>query len=283
MTSKINNCLLFLIFLAICSESRATVLYVRYSSSEIIIGADSKRTLGPGETACVCKISQFGDTFIAIAGLAEYGTFDPRNYAAEAITSSPTLVDARAKFEQLIERPLLDVLKSLKKNDAARYASFKQGAALNLIFVRFNDLPELAAIAFTPSDASDGSIVLNKNPITLTGNVKKSKRILVGFSKRAESLLDQPGLWSNGTVEGVQRALQISIADNAEAGEPIDLVQLTKGTVRWFPRQPECDSKSRRIGGQPPTCESSKHRASVAPACGGQPHNSLRALDLVHP
>lgn len=259
MIARLNKLTFLLVIVATCCDCKATVLYVRFTSREILIGADSKRTLEDGNTACVCKITQIGDTFFATAGLAEYGTFDPGKFAREAISTSRTISDSRTKFEDLIAQPLIDVLKKLRSNDKPRYEAFKRGAALNMIFIRFSDLPELAAIAFTPKDGFDGSISLDKTEITFAGSVRRPKRILVGFSKRAESFLDQPGLWSNGTVAGVQRVLQIAIADNSEAGEPIDVVQITKGAARWFPREPECDDKSRRTDGRPSTCNSSKH------------------------
>jgi hypothetical protein len=52
-----------------CVDCNATVLYVRFTSNEIVIATDSKRTATTGETVCVCKISQIGDTFVAEAGL----------------------------------------------------------------------------------------------------------------------------------------------------------------------------------------------------------------------
>ena len=259
MTTRLQKWTLIILILATCGESKATVLYVRYSSNEIVIGTDSKRTAETGDTVCVCKIFRIGDTFIASAGLAEYGAFDPREFAEKAIKESQTLVEARTRFEQVIEQPLIDVLKKLKTKNRDRYEVFKRGAAINMVFVRFNDQPELVASALTPKDAPDGSIVLDKHPITLTGDVKRAQRIAVGVSNRAKALLDRSSFWAKGTVAGVQHILEISIEDNREAGAPIDIVQLTKGAVRWFPREPECDSKSRRINEQSSTCNSSKH------------------------
>lgn len=259
MTARFNKWALIVLIVATCCDCKATVLYVRYSSQEIVIGTDSKRTLLTGETACVCKISQIGDTFVASAGLVEYGPFDPKEFAREAINASQDLVETRTLFEQRIEQPLKEVLKILRNKDRARYDAFKRGAALNMVFARFKERPELAALALTPRDAPDGSIILDKNPITFIGSVKKPKRISVGVSKRAEQPSDQPSLWANGTVAGVQRVVQVSIEDNSEAGGPIDVVQITKGGVRWYPRQPECDNKSNRINEQPSTCNSGKH------------------------
>jgi hypothetical protein len=198
------------------------------------------------------------DTFIASAGLAEFGAFDPREIALQAIKDSRTLVEARVKFEQQIEQPLVDVLTKLRARNRERYEAFKKGAAVNMIFARFNDEPELVGSALTPKDEKDGSISLVKNQITLM-DVQKSKRIFVGVSKRTEMILDRPSLWSKGTVAGVQRVLEMSIEDNKEAGGPIDIVQITKGGVRWFPREPECDSRSRRVNDQPSTCNSARH------------------------
>ena len=111
---KINLAISCLLIATFSTGSQATVLYVRYNVNEIIIGTDSKRTAETGQTVCVCKILQVGDTVIASAGLAEYGAFDPRNFAREAINSSQSLVEARAKFEELISQPLIEVLQKLK-------------------------------------------------------------------------------------------------------------------------------------------------------------------------
>ena len=243
--------------LVFTADSKATVLYVRYNVNEIIIGTDSKRTAETGQTVCVCKILQVGDTIIASAGLAEYGAFDPRDYAREAITSTQTLADARAKFEELISDPLIEVLKKLKAKKSARYEVFKTGAAINMVFARFTDRPELVTTALIPKDGPRGSITLEKNRFTLLGNETRAKRIFVGVSKRAEAMMDRSGFWAKGTVEGVRHALQISIEDKSDAGEPIDVVQLTRGAVRWFPHKPECDEKGRRVGDQQSSCNSS--------------------------
>jgi len=248
-----------LLIVLISSQSQATVLYVRYTSTEIIIATDSKRTAETGQTVCVCKVSRIGDTFIASAGLAEYGSFDPKDFAREAIQSSNNLAEMRDRFEQLIQQPLIDVLKKVRARNPARYAVFKQGAAINMVFVRFVDAPELAATALTPRDTKDGSIVLDSHPITLSGPAKRALRIAVGISKRADAFLDKPSFWAKGTVAGVQHVMQLSIEDNSDAGGPIDLVQLTKGSVNWFPREPQCDQHSRRIDEQSPNCNSSKH------------------------
>src|SRR4030095_12577015 len=180
MIEKSNICLALLALAILGADCQATVLYVRFNSHEIVIGADSKRTAETGATICVCKITQIGDTFVASAGLAEYGEFDPRETAKDAIASTNTIVEARTKFEKLIERPLLDVLKKVKNRNPERYAAFKQGAAVNMIFARFNDTPELVGIALTPREDRNGSIVLDKREITLIGELKRSQRIFVG-------------------------------------------------------------------------------------------------------
>jgi len=248
-TTLVTKCLVVLLTLLICFDCHATVLYVRFSANEIVIGADSKRTAETGDYVYVCKISQIGDTFVTSAGLAEYGAFDPRQFAVEALSDSQTLVEARTKFEQLIEQPLIEVLRKVKVRNRSSYDAFKKGAAVNFIFARFNDRPELVTTALTPKDEVDGSISLAKNRVTLLGPANRAKRIFVGVSKRAEVLLDRPSFWAKGTVAGVQQLLEMSVKDNPDAGGPIDIVQLSKGTARWFPREPECDSRSRRVSG----------------------------------
>ena len=258
MRSRLNKWVLVLLLVFLNSNANATVLYVRYTSNEIIIATDSKRTEETGQSVCVCKLSRIGDVFVAYAGLAEYGSFDPKDFAREAIQSSNNLIDIRDRFEQLIQQPLIDVLKKLRTRNAKSYAVFKQSAVINMVFVRFTDSPELAATALTPRDAHDGSIVLDSHPITLSGPAKRALRIAVGISKRADALLDRSSFWAKGTVAGVQHVMELSIEDNSEAGGPIDLVQLTKGRVSWFPREPECDERSRRINEQSGSCSSSK-------------------------
>ena len=247
---------LLVAILLFVSQSNATVLYVRYNVNEIIIGTDSKRTAETGQTVCVCKIMHVGDTVIASAGLAEFGPFDPRDYAREAITSTQTLTDARARFEELISEPLIEVLKKLRNRSRARYEVFKTGAAVNMVFARFNDRAELVTTALIPKDGPAGSITLEKSRFTLLGNETRTKRIFVGVSKRAEAMMDRSGFWAKGTVEGVRRGLQVSIEDKSDAGEPIDVVQLTRGSVRWFPQEPQCDEKGRRINDQQSSCNS---------------------------
>ena len=257
MISRFKTWALIVVLAATFNETKATVLYVRVTPQEIVIGADSKRTAETGATVCVCKITRVDDTFVASAGLAEFGAFDPREIAAQAIRDSKTLVEARTEFEQQIEQPLIEVLTKLRTRNRERYEAFKKGAAVNIIFANFKDAPELVGSALTPKDNADGSISLVKNEITLL-DVKKSKRIFVGVSKRVEMILDRPFLWSKGTVAGVQQVLEMSIQDNKEAGGPIDIVQITKDGAHWFPREPACDNRSRRINEQPSSCNTSQ-------------------------
>jgi len=256
MVAKLKKYTFIALILAVSVEARGTVLYVRFSSDQIVIATDSKRTAETGQTVCVCKIAQIGDTFIASAGLAEFGDFDPKEFAREAINSSRTLLETRTRFEELIAEPLVDVLNRVRIKHPNRYEIFKQGAAINMIFARFKDQPELVTTAMTPKDGPNGSIILANQHFTLIGP-NKTKRIFVGVSKRVELLLDRPSFWSKGVLAGVQRAMQISIQDKGDAGHPIDIVQLTRGTARWFPHEPRCDERSRRINDQPSTCNSS--------------------------
>lgn len=257
--SKPNKGLFLLLLATFSYNSNATVLYVRYTSNEVIIATDSKRTADNGQTVCVCKVSRIGDTLIASAGLAEYGSFDSEDFARQAVKNAANLTEARDTFEQLIKQPLIDVLTRLRLKDPSRYQVFKRGAAVNMVFVKFVDVPELAASALTPRDTRDGSIVLDSHPITLSGSVKRAQRISVGISNRAESFVDRPSFWAKGTVAAVQRVMDMSVEDNRDAGGPIDLVQLTKGSVHWFPREPQCDERSRRINEQSSSCNSSVH------------------------
>jgi hypothetical protein len=244
------------LLVAISAETKATVLYVRFSSDQIVIATDSKRTAETGQTVCVCKIAQIGDTFIASAGLAEFGEFDPKTFAQEAIETSNSLIEARAKFEQLIAEPLVEVLKRVSIKHPNRYEVFKQGAAINMIFARFKDQPELVTTAMMPKDGPGGTILLTNHHFTLVGPTR-TKRIFVGVSKRVELVLDRPSFWAKGVIPGVQRLMEVSIADKRDAGAPIDIVQLTKGSVRWYPHEPQCDTRSRRVNDQPSTCNSS--------------------------
>jgi hypothetical protein len=257
MPVKLNSWAFLIVLIILVSvQTRATVLYVRFSSDQIVIATDSKRTAETGQTVCVCKIAQIGDTFIASAGLAEFGDFDPKEFAREAIEDSETLIETRARFEQLITEPLVEVLKRVKVKHPARYEVFKQGAAINMVFARFKDQPELVSTALIPKDGPNGSITLTNQQFTLLGP-SRTKRIFVGVSKRVEVQLDRPSFWSKGVIAGVQRIMEVSIGDKRDAGGPIDIVQLTKGSVRWYPHEPRCDDRSRRINDQPSTCNSS--------------------------
>lgn len=256
MAYRLKSPLMVVLIVVMCVETKATVLYVRFSSDQIVIATDSKRTAETGQTVCVCKIAQIGDTFMASAGLAEFGEFDPKEFAREAIEASNSLIEARSRFEQLIAEPLVDVLKRVRVKHPSRYEVFKQGAAINMVFAKFKEQPELVTTAMIPKDGPDGSIVLTNHHFTLIGP-SRTKRIFVGVSKRVEVLFDRPHFWSKGVIAGVQRLMQVSIADKSDAGEPVDIVQLTKGSVRWYPHEPRCDTRSRRINDQPSTCNSS--------------------------
>src|SRR4029078_11997044 len=152
MSKRSISLLLVFLLLLMSFEARATVLYVRFSNTEIVIGADSKRTAETGATVWVCMITRINDVFVASAGLAEYGDFDPREIAKDALADTHDLVEARDRLQQLIESPLLNVLTKIKNRNPDRYAAFKQGAAVNMIFARFNDIPELVGTALTPRD-----------------------------------------------------------------------------------------------------------------------------------
>src|SRR4030095_12542580 len=120
MTRNLRKWPLIFLILSVSVNANATVLYVRYSSDQIIIATDSKRTAETGQTVCVCKIGQIGDTFIASAGLAEFGEFDTKEFAREAINSSGTLIETRARFDELISDTLVNVLKRVRNKHPNR-------------------------------------------------------------------------------------------------------------------------------------------------------------------
>jgi hypothetical protein len=87
MTVRFKSFGVMLLLVLLSANGNATVLYVRVTPQEIVIGADSKRTEETGETVCVCKITKIADTFVASAGLAEFGSLIRRD-CREALNRS---------------------------------------------------------------------------------------------------------------------------------------------------------------------------------------------------
>lgn len=231
-----------LIVLLSSQGASGTVIYLRVSQDEVVIAADSKQIYpkpdGNVMSVRVCKIHQAGDVFFASAGVGgdEDTGFHVEQVVRHAINGEGDLLNRVGVFQQLIHIPLLKFLKVLRKQEPARYRSFLSGVAAQTVFIRVEkqSLVVVASI-IKPVEDFDGTIKLDSVLFSCLSDCKLPNTFSIGASPRADDIERKTkNLWERGSVAGLRELMKVSIADRPEeAGEPIDILKITKSGATW--------------------------------------------------
>jgi hypothetical protein len=234
------------LLLMVCPAARSTVIVVRMTTNEVVIGADSKRTVlredGSLEARTVCKISQVQDVVFAYGGTSS-PSLNVNAFATDAITSSDNLAGAVESFRRRIEEPLVEFLRIVKVADPKGYREIAApgGTVLQVVFVKFeNHLPKAIVVQFQVLENSVGKVKSSEDVFKCPDDCNPGTTFLTGVSQRDRDTQRAEGFWSVGSIRGVRQLIELSIADNErESGPPVDIVRFTNNGLEWM-RKPEC-------------------------------------------
>lgn len=223
-----------------CVFGNTSVVAVK-TKSEIIIAADSKLNPGVGYvpvtpiSAAVCKIRQFGDVFVALAGFSGFldGTSNPADVAAVAFRTQGRLSARVYGFEGAMEAMLAESLLYVNPSDYGRHKveSIIAGIEGNqlVMYLRVFQL------------SSDGS----NRFTTIGGDCPWDFCVFhIGeFGAVRSFLSSHPTYLSDAT--SLPSAVRDLVKMQAEAtpekvGGEIDILRITKTDAKWIQKKAEC-------------------------------------------
>jgi hypothetical protein len=219
-------------------------------NGQIVVAADSKRVRGDLKTPVqepVCKIGR-GDGFLfATAGLAhdaESG-FNPASVIAGASSTGMTLEQKVEKLEELITKPLTQVLDRYRQKYPVAYASrFNIASALQAVFFSIeNGSTIVLARDFIPTSSVLVPVQISITRYKCPGDCTNGEQIfkLGRYDAIDRFLSERPDYWKYNPTKALRALIELEIADApGEVGPPIDIVRLDKNGLEWIERQDQC-------------------------------------------
>lgn len=248
------------LLLASINSTRATTIVVARTSTEIVIGADSKVTDSYGKTlnSEICKIQQVGNLFIAFEGLLrdKRTGFAVADIAKRALQLRPegTAAERVSILTGFLTTALVTELVQVKRNSPDEFQKRLEGQTFlriviagfeknkPVVFVRNFRMAMVAgkmAVTVIPDDCLDDC----------QGEV--ATRFL-GETAAIDGLPeDTPGFWTEGVVAGVRRLLEVEIMARSDyVGPPIDILRIDAKGAKWVQKKPQCPpiQPIRRVG-----------------------------------
>jgi len=228
-----------------------TSIIVRRTPDEIVIGADSKRTV-PGEDGTappVCKIHWTDSIYYSCAGIAiEYDTgFEPCLVVASASKSGGSLEQVAQHIMRLMREPLIRVAERVRRDNPAEYQKrFIDAQPLQIVLVKIEaDIPTFLVIGFNPESLPGGRLTFKATGVMSPGSRERnSDYVLLGQNDAASVLLEKyPKFWESGLVaaDAVRFLVSLEVIDKTEDVQPpIDILRITKEGAEWIQKKSEC-------------------------------------------
>ena len=235
------------------APAHATTIVVARTTSEIVIGADSKvtDTFGNDLNRRACKIRQVGNLFVALEGLEidrQTGFSVPviLNKALTLTASAPADEKVSMLMGFLVSG-LLNELSHLKTHEPETYFRKIEGGQLflRIIVAGFeNGRPLVFVRSFRALQYNPGQIGVAVIPDDCLENCQGTvvTRYL-GESDAIEGLPEEtPNFWKAGLRAGVRTLIETEIAARSEyVGPPIDIVRINQNGAQWIQKKPECN------------------------------------------
>ncbi|MDQ5847309.1 MAG: hypothetical protein M3539_18650 [Acidobacteriota bacterium] len=238
------------LLLASINSTRATTIVVARTSTEIVIGADSKVTdsYGKALNSETCKIQQVGNLFIAFEGLLrdKKTGFVVADIARRALQLKfdGTAAERVSILTGFLTTALVNELIQVKRNSPDEFQKKLEGRTFlrvvvagfeknkPVVFVRNFRMALVAgkmAVTVIPDDCLDdcqGDVVTR----------------FLGETAAIDGLPEEtPGFWTEGVVAGVRRLLEVEIMARSEyVGPPIDILRIDAKGAKWVQKKAQC-------------------------------------------
>lgn len=239
-----------ILLLASINSTRATTIVVARTSTEIVIGADSKVTdsYGKALNSETCKIQQVGNLFIAFEGLLRdkktgFAVADIARRALQ-LKFDGTAAERVSILTGFLTTGLVNELIQVKRNSPDEFQKKLEGQTFlrvvvagfeknkPVVFVRNFRMALVAgkmAVTVIPDDCLDdcqGDVVTR----------------FLGETAAIDGLPEEtPGFWTEGVVAGVRRLLEVEIMARSEyVGPPIDILRIDAKGAKWIQKKAQC-------------------------------------------
>jgi len=235
--------------------THGTAVAVYRSDNEIIVAADSKATHEDDSPYVepVCKIRQFGSTFVAAAGIYEVsGTgFDLWEIVSVSVFGAGGLSDIVKTFDSSVRFPLQNAVTAIKN----QYPKFYQKRGiktpwLSVFFLGIEDnVLTLKGRKYSVYPETDDLLSVKIETYDCPGKCRKGKgAVLVQKgevkNRKIRRMFIDP-LFSRGakfdTVDLARKFVQMMIDKNTiNYGPPIDILSITKDGAKWIQKKETC-------------------------------------------
>jgi len=259
MRRRYWSCTLFF-FLVVSLSSKNTVAQTSIvairTAQEILIGADSKGTIGGNKNKIinVCKIRQFGGSFCAFSGLGDVPEthFKVWNITTNAFRCGNTLLEKINAFETLITAPLSEGLHYVREVNPAHFKrSFDTAdkVVLEMIFATVEDgIPKIFLRSFQMSSADPITFNIHKKSCPGTCPTGRS----VYFLGQKEAMMkyydEHPEIQKARLDVAIDTLIRVAINNSGdEVGLPIDILRITVDGATWVQHKKECPEVQKHI------------------------------------
>ena len=236
--------------------AHATAIIAMRAPNFIFLGADSKAIRGgnKADTVSVCKIEQVGKFYYAAAGLTDnpFVNYKLSKIIDEAFREGITFIDKINRFDRLVQSPLSEALQHVRRDNPRFFKDTferRDKVALEVVFAGIvEDEPALTLISFTIERLHPlrASLTHRRN---CPGNCPTGTHVYYMGTKDAmvNYAAMNPRVWDVGAVPAIKDLLHIQANSTAdEVGGPVDILYITKDSVRWIQKKAECADGNKR-------------------------------------
>jgi hypothetical protein len=223
--------LIVALFLCALSCYGTTVIVMR-TADGILVAADAKVTRQGSTSPPRCKIHQYGNVFVAIAGVNKNdgAGLDTEQVVRTALATPGPLLSQVESFRTATSKYLLAEVESVKKSNPSLYERGYRGKRiLDVTFASTNgDMPEAVVQTFFV----DGAGALHD----LRSPLGDHRVLATGMTSAIKSYTDQNSEWYSqlGPDLAIKKLMELEIASNKDAvGPPVSILKMDAGGAKW--------------------------------------------------
>lgn len=227
-----------------------TTIVVRRTPVEVVIAADSLRTVGKrGEivgTRLVCKIVPLGPTSaFAASGFAgtEVAEIDIKGMATKAAAQKGSIHATADTFTGMVLPPLTEGLESVRRTDIESYRKQTMTIAgikkppVEVAFIGVErGSPTFVTVSFwTENTEREGVKLAPKKRSSDEFSKRSSVGLFMGHHENIDGYMSNDLFWrKNGPTVAVQRLVEIMADARPDVvGRPVEVLRITKTGSKW--------------------------------------------------
>lgn len=239
-----TNSLLTYIFLSVPAFCFSTCIVIIKRKTEIIVGADSKRTvykqnLITGEVTETtedshCKIHRAGKYYFAISGYDDQGQ---KNLAFQVSYNARSLSELIEKFSASMKSRYEDIIETLRTTNRQRFINrfMKDDISKTSFFCISQNGPEVITLAFKTLNKP------NEKTRVKVSKFENEDYTFLGYYDHIKNLPRMTAYVNVEPIELIKLLIRLEIKNHPkEIGEPIDLLVLSIDGEKWIEKKKNC-------------------------------------------